>query len=248
MNYATALLPLVLLLPGCASNRWDRDPEDLDEGLLSQVTDEEYRAINEARAALPERRDRVAFAERELELAKRDRDLVEHELDEVEVALDEALERAGARRDAQVDAEETYRDIEEAHAYRRWVESRIRQRDAEIEAAKAKVEVREAELALGEAHVELLEAEALSDVPSPEVDDLDVGTYRIALHRREAELADASADMDAARARVEVLERLVTERSQAVPARYRTIDEDVDRDVPEPGEAVAEREKELDDG
>ena len=210
---------------GCASNGWNRrgsDPKPIDDALLEHVSEADYRSINEARASLPERRDQVDFARRELEVAKADLDIAKEGTDVADAMLDQAEERAEVARGVpDRDSDAAAEEVLQAHSYRRWVDSKIRQREAKVEAAKANVEAKEAELALEEAKVELAKAKAVADVDLPDTDDVDIGAYQLAVHVKEDVLADAQAELEVARANVDARERLVTESADAVPARYR---------------------------
>jgi hypothetical protein len=213
------------LVMGCASSGWNRggsDPKPIDDALLEYVSESEYRSINEARAALPERRDQVDFARRELEVAKADLDIAKQGRDVADALVEQAEDRAEVARDVpERDSDAAADEVLQAHSYRRWVDSKIRQRQARVEAAEANVGAKEAELDLEEAKVELAKANAVADVDLPAADDVDIGAYQLAVRLKEDARADAQAELEVARANVEVRERLVAESADAVPARYR---------------------------
>jgi hypothetical protein len=219
MRTLPALLGCLAL--ACTTSRWDRDPEEIDASLLAHVSEAEYRSINEARSAAAEAADEVAFAREELARSKGDLKIAREEQDVAEAQLDEAETRADvAREDAQRDDALARQELEDALAYRRWVEAKIRHREARVEAARAKLELAEAEHELAVARVELAKAEAVADLENPEVQELDVDAYRRTVDRRESEVADAKADLEAARTKVESKQRLIDERAESVPAQY----------------------------
>lgn len=215
----------------CSSTSGNGEPDEIDVALLEHVTPSEYDAINAARATLAETEDGIAFARRERENAKRELALAKPDYDIAAAERERAEGELKLARENMGDAGAAAARLEDAHAYQRWADARIRHREARVEAAEVGVGLAEARGDLARSQVELAKARAVSTLDRPDAHAIDVSAYRRAVDRHEAEVADIQADLEAARTKVEYRRRLIDERAQAVPAQFRR-DDELDRAEP----------------
>jgi len=202
---------------------------EIDTALLVEVPEAQRREIDDARLEIGRRGDEIARAQREVELAEDELDILQKERDIADARVEEAEARVELALDQGDDADgvgEHESDIEGAQAFRRWVEARIARQEARIDQARADLERARAREELAKAHLQLLQARALEDLGRPDTADIDVDAYQRRLDQLELELGDAEIAYESAERRSELRERIVADRAEAVPARYRSGVED----------------------
>jgi hypothetical protein len=173
--------------------------------------------------------------EDELDIIQKEREVADARVEEADARVELAREQGVGTES--IDSRNE--DVEGARAFRRWVEARIAKQEARIDRARADLERARAREELAKAHLQLLQARALEDLGRPDTADMDVDAYQRRFDRLELDVGDAEIAYESAERRAELRDSIVADRSEAVPARFRSGMEHEDSRT---REAAAERE------
>jgi Skp family chaperone for outer membrane proteins len=234
-------LLLVSSLALLACNTTSRGGE-IDTSLLVQVPEDQRARIDEARLEIGRRGDELARAQRDISMEEDALDIIQKEREVADARVEEADARVELAREQGVGTESIdsrNEDVEGARAFRRWVEARIAKQEARIDRARADLERARAREELAKAHLQLLQARALEDLGRPDTADMDVDAYQRRFDRLELDVGDAEIAYESAERRADLRDSIVADRSEAVPARFRSGMEHEDSRT---REAAAERE------
>jgi len=217
---------------------------EIDPGLLVEIPEDQRAQIDEARLEIGRRGDEIARAERDMSLEQDELDIIQKEREVADARVEEAEARVELAREQGADTESMDardEDLEGTRAFRRWVDARIARQEARIDQARADLERARSREELAKAHLQLLQARALEDLGRPDTADLDVDAYQRRVDQLELDVGDAQIAYESAQRRAELRESIVAERVEAVPERFRSGMEDLEREDSRPREAGVER-------